>query len=51
MRMSRDTVRVVAPPFLALGLVALLTHPLDIPTTGEPPATAVPPAAVVVVDR
>ncbi len=50
MRMSRDTVRVVVPPILALGLVALLTHPLDIPTTGEPPAASVP-AATVVVDR
>jgi hypothetical protein len=29
MRIDRDTVRIVVPPLLALGLVAALTHPAD----------------------
>jgi hypothetical protein len=29
MKVERDTVRVVVPPILALGLVVLLVHPTD----------------------
>ena len=29
MRITRDTVRIVVPPLLALGLVAALAHPAD----------------------
>jgi hypothetical protein len=29
MRLTRDTVRIVVPPLLALGLVAALAHPAD----------------------
>jgi hypothetical protein len=34
MKVTRDTVRIVAPPLLALALVAVVTHPVDaIPTS------------------
>ena len=38
MRITRDTVRIVVPPLLALGLVAALTHPADaapVPASGQ----------------
>lgn len=36
MRISRDTVRIVVPPLLALGLVAAITHPVDaVPTAPQ----------------
>lgn len=37
MKVSRDTVRIVVPPLLALALVAVVTHPADaIPTPTHP---------------
>ena len=41
MRITRDTVRFVAPPLLALGLVITLAHPAD-----AAPAPTAPTAAV-----
>ena len=32
MRIDRNTLRTVVPPVLALGLVALVTHPVDAET-------------------
>lgn len=40
MKVERDTVRVVVPPILALGLVALLVHPTD--TLPQAPAPLAP---------
>ncbi len=40
----RDLIRIVAPPVLALGLVALLVRPVE---TG--PAPALPPTSITVV--
>lgn len=40
-RENRDLLRIVAPPVLALGLVALLVRPLD-----AAPAPVLPPPSV-----
>jgi hypothetical protein len=41
MRIDRDTVRVVVPPVLALGLVALLVHPVDALAPAQAPVAPV----------
>jgi hypothetical protein len=41
MRITRETARFIAPPLLALGLVAALAHPAD-----AAPAPTVPTVAV-----
>ena len=46
MKVTRETARLVAPPLLALGMVAVLTHPAD-----AVPAPSAPDAYVAVVDR
>ncbi len=49
MRIDRNTLRTVVPPVLALGLVALVTHPVDAVQLDRPtaaPATAVAPTGV-----
>jgi hypothetical protein len=43
MRIDRNTLRTVVPPVLALGLVALVTHPVD--AMPRPPAQSQGPAA------
>jgi len=46
MKITRETVRLVVPPLLALGLVAVVTHPADATTAPSSPRTY-----VAVVDR
>lgn len=46
MKVSRDTVRIVVPPLLALGLIAVLTHPAD-----ASPAPVPQTVSVATVDR
>ncbi|MGD9954909.1 MAG: hypothetical protein AB7O74_02710 [Candidatus Nanopelagicales bacterium] len=42
MKITRDTVRLVVPPLLALGLVAVVTHPADaVPASSPQPVAAV----------
>lgn len=41
MKVDRDTVRVVVPPVLALGLVVLLVHPTDTLAPASSPAAPV----------
>lgn len=41
MRVSRDTVRIVVPPLLALGLIAVVTHPADATPTPAPQTVSV----------
>lgn len=43
MRIDRNTLRTVVPPVLALGLVALVTHPVDAVQL-DPPKTPAAPA-------
>lgn len=40
MRIDRNTLRTVVPPVLALGLVALVTHPVDAVTLRPPQSLA-----------
>lgn len=55
MRIDRNTLRTVVPPVLALGLVALVTHPVDAVTIQPPRSLAATggvsaPARVVTTD-
>ncbi|MFN8157229.1 MAG: hypothetical protein U0R68_07415 [Candidatus Nanopelagicales bacterium] len=44
MRIDRNTLRTVVPPVLALGLVVLVTHPVDAVPLDPPPTSAPAPA-------
>jgi len=46
MKITRETARLVVPPLLALGLVAVVTHPVNAATAPSSPQTY-----VAVVDR
>lgn len=46
MKLTRETARIVVPPLLALGLVAVVTHPADATTAPTSSQTY-----VAVVDR
>lgn len=41
MNVSRETVRIVVPPLLALGLIAVVTHPADAAPTPAPQSVSV----------
>jgi hypothetical protein len=41
MNVSRETVRIVVPPLLALGLIAAVTHPADAAPTPAPQSVSV----------
>lgn len=52
MRIDRNTLRTVLPPVLALGLVALVTHPVDaVPLDPPAPVPAAAPATGVAFEQ